>query len=307
MLNTEEKRIFAQSARAGVCSHLYIIDGEDGVGKTEFALWCAKALLCTSEDKPCGICTACRKCDSGHPDIFVIGNGEKAATMADVRELIRRSNLKPNDADRQVFIIANAGRLRTDAQNTLLKLIEEPPGSVTVLMLTESRSSLLPTVLSRGRKIHLSGLSDDELMTELTDRYPGRTKKELADAVLRACGNIRVAESRLDRSTGNAVSKAETVFGYALEGDRHALATELLLPRFKRDQLLLILDELLLLATDALLGKYGREDRSVSATKKQLSKIGEAVIECRKSVEANANLTSACTRLLTDFCAASAR
>ena len=72
-----------------------------------------------------------------HPDIYVIGN-EKTASIDDVRRLITRSSLKPNESDKQVFIICNANKLREEAQNALLKLFEEPPSSVATALATAS-------------------------------------------------------------------------------------------------------------------------------------------------------------------------
>ena len=105
MYNSDELRLFFEKANGGVCSHAYIIDGADGVGKKEFALEAARAMLCSEKNKPCGYCKNCLMALSGnHPDIFVIGN-EKTATIDEVRRLIVRASLKPNQAEKQIFII----------------------------------------------------------------------------------------------------------------------------------------------------------------------------------------------------------
>lgn len=174
MYNKSELALFYEKAGRGVCSHAYIVDGAAGIGKLEFALSCARALLCTGKTKPCGICQSCRKFSlGGHPDIHITGTGEKCAGVDDIRELIRLASVMPNDGDMQVFIIANAGKMRAGAQNALLKLFEEPPPTVTVFLLTETRNSLLPTLLSRGQRIHLDGMSPKEALAELAARCGG--------------------------------------------------------------------------------------------------------------------------------------
>ena len=102
MFNTDEEALFSSKAKAGLCSHTYIIDGEAGIGKLDFAYFCSMAMLCTEKNKPCGYCDSCRKiARRDHPDITVVGS-EKIASVDDVRRLIMKASLKPNDSDKQI-------------------------------------------------------------------------------------------------------------------------------------------------------------------------------------------------------------
>lgn len=316
MFNSNEKALFSKKAEKGLCSHAYIIDGADGIGKLDFALYCARAMLCdSSQNKPCGYCRSCQKAQSGdHPDIFVIGR-EKTASVGEVRELIRRAGLKPNDGEKQIFIVCNAGRLRADSQNALLKLFEEPPETVALFLLTENRSSLLPTVLSRGQRIHLDGIPDPELLMILRDRFGSLPDSELNAAVSLASGNLGVAEKFLSKENTAVRAKAENILALALEKNAYGLTTALITPKFKRDQLSAILSEAVITVNEAQKRKYGvkhtvapknaeAERLLAAAGKRALSKIAEASLICIQSLENNANVTAAASKLSIDLLSA---
>lgn len=318
MYNSDELRLFFAKAKSGHCSHAYIVDGADGIGKLDFALECVRAMLCTEANKPCGYCASCKKALSNdHPDIFVIGR-EKAASIADVRELIRRSSLKPNDADKQIFIVCNAGKLRADSQNALLKLFEEPPESVAVFLLTESRSSLLPTVLSRGQRIHLDGLRDSEIEAVLREKYPKLKASEAKTVLEFANGNLGEAERYLSKENANLRAKAEKVLLLALSKQSYELSSMLLTSKFKREQLHALLSELAVLCCEAQKSKYGITQSRVpndselailagNASKRALARMGEAASVCMMSLENNANITVAASKLSIDLLSAAAR
>lgn len=317
MYNTDEAALFSAKAEKGLCSHAYIIDGAEGIGKLDFALHCASAMLCRRSRKPCGHCADCVKIAEGnHPDVFIIGR-DKTASIADVRELIRRSSLTPNDSDKQIFIVCNAGKLRADSQNALLKLFEEPPETVAVFLLTESRSSLLPTVLSRGQRIHLDGMSDNEMREKLSERFPKASGAEIGSAIDFACGNYGEAEKLLANENASVRAKAENIFCLAVGRQSYELSSALLLPKFKRDQLRAILYEFVILTAEAEKRKFGVPDSAPKsgecalkiekASKRALAAMCEVAQLCMISLENNANVTIAASKLSLDLLTAAAR
>ena len=318
MYNSDELRLFFEKARLGVCSHAYIIDGADGVGKREFALEAARAMLCSEKNKPCGCCKNCLMALSGnHPDIFVVGH-EKTATIDEVRKLIVRASLKPNQAEKQVFIICNANKLREDSQNALLKLFEEPPATVAIFLLTESRSSLLPTVLSRGQRIHLDGLTDNELADKLAEKYPSLNGSDIKTVVHVAGGNYGIAEKYLSKENSNLREKAENLLLFALAKKNYELTSALVLPKFKRDQLRAVLVELITVANECEKARYGVREAltpknkelaeiAKNASKRALSRIGEAATACIVALDGNQNVTATATKFATDLIKAAAR
>lgn len=312
MYNSEEARLFSARAAQGLCSHAYIVDGEAGIGKLDFALYCARTMLCTEANKPCSYCESCRKAlDNNHPDIFIIGK-EKTAAIADVRELIRRAGLKPNDGDKQIFIVCNAGKLREDSQNALLKIFEEPPESVALFLLTESRAALLPTVLSRGQRIHLDGMSDSELEAEILAKSPSLDRETLKAVVKMAGGNLSKAKKYLSKENIALREKAERLLGFVLAKNSYEVCAMLIGPKHKRESLLQLLSEFAALVAEAQKEKYSAEnmglpvtgecaERLKNAGRKALVSIGEATLSAMELIENNANITAATSKLSIDL------
>lgn len=170
-----------QSGRAG---HAYLFTGAPAIGKTTLALAFAKAVNCTSNPSPCNSCRNCRLIGKrAHPDVRVIEatNGPPAGEspahresakkhaigIDQIREMQREAALLPYEANKKVYIIRNAENMTTEAANSLLKTLEEPPPSV-MLILTCSDAKILPaTVSSRCQQINLWPLSAQEVKAAL--------------------------------------------------------------------------------------------------------------------------------------------
>jgi len=139
-------------------SHAYIAASlsEDSRNRTVGVL-SAAAVCSASEGKPCGICRDCRKAMGGvHPDIIHIrretddkGKQKKEIRVDQIRDMIGQAQIMPNEADGKVFVIHEAECMNTQAQNALLKLLEEPPGGVVLILSTATPTMLLETVRSR--------------------------------------------------------------------------------------------------------------------------------------------------------------
>jgi len=141
-------------------SHAYLITGAEGSGKGTLARMLAKAMLCESGgEKPCGLCAHCRKAQRGiHPDIIYLeekGRENREITVLQVRELITGMYTMPNEAERKVYIIDNAGKMNISAQNALLKILEEPPSYGALLLVEENPLLLLDTIRSRCVELSL--------------------------------------------------------------------------------------------------------------------------------------------------------
>ncbi len=140
----------------------------------------AAEILCTSAgEKPCGKCPACGKiARNTHPDVIFVsrltdpkGNLKRDITVDQIREISADAYILPNEADRKVYIISEAEKMNTSAQNAALKLLEEPPNGAVLLLCTENPSALLPTVRSRCTEINVNGERDDG--REETDELAG--------------------------------------------------------------------------------------------------------------------------------------
>lgn len=145
-------------------SHAYIAASlsETARARTE-GLLSAAAVCSASDGKPCGTCRDCRKANGGvHPDIIHVrreyddkGKLRKEIRVDQIREMIGQAQIMPNEADGKAFIVHEAERMNEQAQNALLKLLEEPPRGVVLILSTATPSMLLETV--RSRCVELTG------------------------------------------------------------------------------------------------------------------------------------------------------
>ncbi len=155
-------------------SHAYIFEGPVGIGKKTVAAIFASALVCLDKtDKPCNKCRSCVKSAHGnHPDIKQIKELETASIGIDiVRSLQKDIYIRPYEAERKVYIITEAERMTNQAQNGLLKILEEPPEYCVIILTVENSSRLLDTVLSRAVTIKFSNNTQREVEEFLTVNY----------------------------------------------------------------------------------------------------------------------------------------
>lgn len=145
-------------------SHAYIFNGERGAGKKMFAQLFAMTLQCEQgKTEPCNECHSCRQAASGnHPDIIRVTH-EKPNTISveDVRVQINNDiMIKPYNGKYKIYIVPDADLMTVQAQNALLKTIEEPPEYAIIFLLTENAERLLPTILSRCVVLKIKNVKD---------------------------------------------------------------------------------------------------------------------------------------------------
>lgn len=152
-------------ARRDRLSHAWLLLGEDAGALEKLARFIARALLCASEgEKPCGVCSHCRKAEKGiHPDLItLLRNPDKREIgVRQARDLRQEVWITPNEAARKVFLIPEADTLNSEAQNALLKVLEEPPPYAAFLLLGRNPGAFLPTVRSRCLTLRLGGAGED--------------------------------------------------------------------------------------------------------------------------------------------------
>lgn len=147
-----------------------IFEGVYGTGKKMLSNIYANALICLSkDDKPCQKCKGCILFNSStHPDIIYIKDDKKKAIGIDaIREMQREMFIRPNENGNKVFIIDNAHTLTAQAQNALLKMLEEPPEYASIILLCQNSAGLLETVVSRCVKINMPMLNYNDIVKAL--------------------------------------------------------------------------------------------------------------------------------------------
>ena len=145
-------------------SHAYILNGERGSGKKMLANLFAMTLLCeTGDNEPCGKCHSCKQAESGnHPDIIRVTHEKpNSISVDDIRTQVNNTvYIKPYQGPYKVYIIPQADMMTPQAQNAILKTIEEPPSYAVFLLLTENAETLLPTINSRCVMLKLRNIKD---------------------------------------------------------------------------------------------------------------------------------------------------
>jgi DNA polymerase III delta' subunit len=152
----------------------YLLVGPEGVGKRMRAVELAKAVQCDVPlEGPCDQCPNCRRVIRGvHPDVHVLIPQGTAAMISidDVRWILERVALRPFTGPRSMIIVDGAHRLTEEAANSLLKVLEEPPGQATFLLITSQPASCLPTILSRCRIVRFQPFRREADDTVQADR-----------------------------------------------------------------------------------------------------------------------------------------
>lgn len=166
-------RLLQTFLRNGTLPHALIFSGISGIGKRTTAKLVAMALNCAvSTDKaaPCCKCLSCRQINSdGHPDLLLIEPQGLNLRIDQIRDLLRTLAMKPYQAQHRMVILADAHAMNKEASNALLKVLEEPPANTTLILTTQEKSDLLPTIVSRCRHIHFHPLSSEHIISLLSD------------------------------------------------------------------------------------------------------------------------------------------
>ncbi len=192
------KKIIRHALQQNRVPHAYLFQGPPGVGKEALTLEFTKALFCSGTgEKPCDTCSACKRISNlQHPDVMYIfpSSGDnfderKAVlqsvaaepyarqkpwaapliTIEMIREIRHKSSIKPVEG-KLVVIIAEADHMNVQAANALLKILEEPPSFMHLVLTASQPNAMLPTILSRCQEIRLGPLKDTDIEQALIER-----------------------------------------------------------------------------------------------------------------------------------------
>jgi DNA polymerase-3 subunit delta' len=217
--NERVKQILQRMLESGRLPGALLFSGEEGVGKKLFALEIARALNCRSPRgvEGCGECPACKRIGklnypqsddtddlkniiwTDHGDVGMVVAPKRLLLVDQMRLIEREANYRPFEGRARVFLIDDADKLNEPSANALLKILEEPPPTSYVILLTSRPSMLLPTIRSRCQAIRFSPLTAQEIEEYLVKNRIGSE----AEASLRA----RVAGGSLSRALAGELSE----------------------------------------------------------------------------------------------------
>ena len=231
------KNLLSDHIRDGRIGHAYIFCGPEGIGRKSMAYCFAEALTCKNGGiLPCGSCESCVLNHSKtNPDIITIRQQEGKATIGvdEVRSVQEEVSTAPQYGKYKILIFEHAEKLTVQAQNALLKTLEEPPAFVVMILVTSNLSVMLDTVKSRSVRVDFQRNTDSEVLEAFTRAHGNiavdrRILCEYADGIIgralmmadfawydKVCGEILSCLSALPSGGGQALCAFENLFAAA--------------------------------------------------------------------------------------------
>ncbi|MBQ3407750.1 MAG: DNA polymerase III subunit delta' [Clostridia bacterium] len=172
--NDENKRLLCNSIINKNIVHSYLFYGADGIGKKIFAKEFAKMILCNEKDdkKPCNKCKSCIEFNSdNNPDFFIIEPDGNSIKIDQIRQMQKSVMEKPIESTKKVYIIDNCHLMTKEAQNCMLKTLEEPQEYIVIILIAANENNILSTVKSRCTKIFFKEIDDNEIFKYVGNKY----------------------------------------------------------------------------------------------------------------------------------------
>lgn len=172
--NDSNKKILTQSVKNKNLLHSYLFYGTEGIGKKIFAIEFAKMILCNNESEncPCDICKSCIEFNSSNnPDFFIIEPDGNSIKIDQIRQMQKSMLEKPVGESKKVYIINDSDTMTKEAQNCMLKTLEEPQDYIVIILIASNENNILPTVKSRCTKIYFKELNECEIVKYINQKY----------------------------------------------------------------------------------------------------------------------------------------
>lgn len=306
-------------------SHAHVISGANGCGKKYFAYLIIAADCCEHKNDdgyplPCSECRSCKKILGGNsPDVTLVSKPDDRATISvdTIRELRQQMYVAPNELKKNYYVIDSADAMTPQAQNALLKNLEEPPSDAMLFLLCENVEELLPTIRSRTSSWRIPPLAKKELEAYLTSRVPRAAaleKEELEAVCISADGSIGRAEKlllpseleQLKRQREDALKLANLCAKHGFDGDCAEFIKTM--PQ-KRESLKDLLSLTLTVIRDMTVLKKSASAPLCFFTESQRSTVhpfgtgeltaaADAVLYAAEALDSNANITTVMLNLL---------
>ena len=171
--NEKNKNILERTIELNKISHSYIFWGTEGIGKKVIAKEFSKKILCLQDHNNNCDCKSCIEFDSNNnPDFQLLEPNDGKIKIEQIREMQRKVAEKPIISDKKVYVIDNADTMTTEAQNCLLKTLEEPPEYITIILICSNEDNLLSTIKSRCTRMHFEPINDEEVKKYINLEFP---------------------------------------------------------------------------------------------------------------------------------------
>ncbi|MFR0822464.1 MAG: DNA polymerase III subunit delta' [Clostridia bacterium] len=181
--NEKVKEMLEKAVTTHTVSHSYLFTGIEGIGKKEIARAFAQMILCENEEeKPCNTCKSCLQFENAnHPDFMQIEAVERTIKIEQIRYMQEKIAEKPIVSSNKVYIIEDSDTMTKEAQNCLLKTLEEPPSYAIIILIATNESKLLNTIKSRCIKVPFQKIAEEDILRYMLEKqHKEMTKEEVA-------------------------------------------------------------------------------------------------------------------------------
>ena len=197
--NNSIKQELEQIIKLNKLSHSYLFVGTEGIGKKQIAKEFAKMILCLGEEKYCNSCKSCLEFDTNNnPDFTLIKPDGASIKIEQIRQLQRKIIEAPIISNKKVYIIDNADLMTKEAQNCLLKTLEEPPEFVTIILIGSKESEFLSTIKSRCMIIHFKKIEDEKLKEYIEKTYGITVNQNMLEIFQGSIGKAIQLKDKID-------------------------------------------------------------------------------------------------------------
>ena len=289
--NTRIKENLRQALAQGRISHFYLISGPAGSGRHTLARLLAAGILCRENNRPCMTCPACRKVlGDTHPDFITVDDPEKKTVPVDlIRQARADIYIQPNEASHKIYLFPRAQDMGIPGQNALLKVLEEPPSYGVFILLTDNPEKLLSTVRSRCTLLTLTALPETVLKGELVKAFPNASSDAIDAAITRSAGFLGQAKKLLQEGDALPPQTQDFVRAYAARDSLSLIQVLVPMEKWKRDQLLPVLNQWASILQDALVSRAGMGAPTAAVTAISAARSSQeltgAIANLRKAIE----------------------
>ena len=322
--NEETKARIGKAIESQTVPHAFLIGGPSGSGKSTLAAEIAAAMNCLAggnkdEALPCGKCINCRRIYEGnHPDVKILAKKKDKATLGVdlVKDFREDMFLSSTESNHKIYIIDDAECMTPEAQNALLKVLEEPPKAVMIILLAKECDRILTTIKSRAQYVSMTRFCDEELAKQILSESVDARVMNAADPskfmglIMSADGRLGLAKKLLNKrlSAETEEDRADIVALIRAAGQKASYAEIYsALSDFptKRPELMLAFERLMSALRDLIVIKYDGNAKTVffpsaeealklcgDISVKRLVALYDAVNETHELCSRNANLSN---------------